>query len=95
MKARAKAMASGLEPELSVVVDVLFPIAAITEAAKEFRVKFPGTPPQLCVETFGNIQRKQLVKRNYKFPILASMHSIHRRWVGRPRVPRLQFCASR
>ena len=38
MKARAKGMASGLEPELSAVVDVLFPIAAITEAAKEFRV---------------------------------------------------------
>src|SRR6202035_3550568 len=44
MKARAKGMAAGLEPELSVVVDVLSPIAAITEAAKEFREKFPGTP---------------------------------------------------
>ena len=53
MKARAKGMASGLEPELSVVVDVLFPIAAITEAAKEFRVKFPGTPLRLYVEALG------------------------------------------
>jgi len=42
MKARARGMASGLEPELSVVVDVLFPIAAITDAAKEFRVRFPA-----------------------------------------------------
>jgi DNA-binding transcriptional LysR family regulator len=33
MKARAKGMASGLEPELSVVVDVFFPITAMTEAA--------------------------------------------------------------
>src|ERR1700733_10428703 len=53
MKARAKGMTSGLEPELSVVVDVLFPIAAITEAAKEFRVKFPGTPLRLYVEALG------------------------------------------
>ena len=53
MKARAKGMATGLEPELSVVVDVLFPIAAITEAAKEFRVKFPGTPLRLYVEALG------------------------------------------
>jgi DNA-binding transcriptional LysR family regulator len=53
MKARAKGMASGLEPELSVVVDVLFPIAAITEAAKEFREKFPGTPLRLYVEALG------------------------------------------
>jgi DNA-binding transcriptional LysR family regulator len=53
MKARAKGMAAGLEPELSVVVDVLFPIAAITEAAKEFREKFPGTPLRLFVEALG------------------------------------------
>jgi len=53
MKARAKGMASGLEPELSAVVDVLFPIAAITEAAKEFRERFPGTPLRLYVEALG------------------------------------------
>jgi DNA-binding transcriptional LysR family regulator len=53
MKARARGMASGLEPELSVVVDVMFPIAAITEAAKEFRIKFPGTPLRLFVEALG------------------------------------------
>jgi len=53
MKARAKGMASGLEPELSVVVDVLFPIKAITEAAKDFREKFSGTPLRLYVEALG------------------------------------------
>src|SRR5258708_12122015 len=49
MKARAKGMASGLEPELSVVVDVFFPIAPITEAAKGFRERFPGIPLRLFV----------------------------------------------
>ena len=53
LKARARGMASGLEPELSVVVDVMFPIQAITESAKEFRVKFPGTPLRLFVEALG------------------------------------------
>ena len=53
LKARAKGIAAGLEPELSVVVDVLFPIAVITEAAKEFRVKFPATPLRLYVEALG------------------------------------------
>ena len=38
------AVAGFNEPELSVVVDVFMPIEAITSAAKEFRVKFPGTP---------------------------------------------------
>ena len=53
MKARAKGMAWGLEPELSVVVDVFFPIEAFTEAAKEFREQFPGVPLRLYVEALG------------------------------------------
>ena len=53
LKARARGMASGLEPELSVVVDVLFPLGAMTEAAKEFRIAFPGTPLRLYVEALG------------------------------------------
>jgi DNA-binding transcriptional LysR family regulator len=53
MKARAKGIAAGLEPELSVVIDVCFPIAAITEAAKEFRERFPGVPLRLFVEALG------------------------------------------
>src|SRR5258705_6047631 len=53
MKARAKGIAAGLEPELSVVVDVCFPMAAITEAAKEFRERFPGVPLRLFVQALG------------------------------------------
>ena len=55
MKARAKGISSGLEPELSAVVDVFFPIEAITAAAKEFRVLFPGTPLRLYVEALGGV----------------------------------------
>jgi DNA-binding transcriptional LysR family regulator len=53
LKARAKGMASGLEPELSAVIDVFLPIEAITEAAKEFRIRFPRTPLRLYVEALG------------------------------------------
>lgn len=53
MKARAKGMSAGVEPELSVVVDVLFPMAEITDAANEFRAQFPGTPLRLFVEALG------------------------------------------
>lgn len=53
MKARAKGMAGGLEPELSVVMDVFLPLAAVTEAAKEFRTRFPRTPLRLYVEALG------------------------------------------
>jgi DNA-binding transcriptional LysR family regulator len=53
LKARAKGISGGLESELSAVVDVLFPIAAVTESAKEFRDRFPRTPLRLYVEALG------------------------------------------
>jgi len=43
-KARAKTLASGLEPELSIVVDVIFPMDVLTEAVGLFRAAFPHTP---------------------------------------------------
>jgi DNA-binding transcriptional LysR family regulator len=60
MKARAKGMAAGVEPELSAVVDVFYPIDAIAEAAKEFRAQFPATPLRLYVEALGATYRPVL-----------------------------------
>src|SRR6476661_7243411 len=53
LKARAKGMATGLEPELSVVVDVFYPIDAITQVAKEFRQQYPGVALRIFVEALG------------------------------------------
>lgn len=53
LKARAKLMASGLETELSVVVDVFFPTALVSAAAKAFASQFPLTPLRLFVEGLG------------------------------------------
>jgi DNA-binding transcriptional LysR family regulator len=53
LKARAKGISGGLEPELSAVIDVLFPIEAISESALEFRTRFPRTPLRLYVEALG------------------------------------------
>ncbi|MBY2909956.1 LysR family transcriptional regulator [Rhizobium leguminosarum] len=53
MKARAKGIAGGLEPELAAVIDVFFPITAIAGVSHEFREKFPATPLRLYVEALG------------------------------------------
>src|SRR6266850_2810470 len=53
MKARAKGMSGGLEPELSVVIDVFYPIDAITQVAKEFRRQYPGVSLRIYVEALG------------------------------------------
>src|SRR5260370_38416804 len=46
-------MSAGLEPELSVVIDVFYPIDAITQVAKEFRQHYPGVPLRIYVEALG------------------------------------------
>jgi DNA-binding transcriptional LysR family regulator len=60
LKARAKGISGGLEPELSVVVDVLFPFEAIAESAREFRDRFPRTPLRLFVEALGGAYKPVL-----------------------------------
>lgn len=52
-KARAKSLAGGLEPELSVVVDVMFPIEALTCAIVAFQTEFSATPLRMYVEALG------------------------------------------
>jgi DNA-binding transcriptional LysR family regulator len=54
-KARAKGLAGGLEPELSVVVDVLFPMTTLTRAVSAFQAAFPATPLRLYVEALGAV----------------------------------------
>ena len=53
LKARAKGMAAGLEPELSLVIDVFYPMDAITQVAKEFRQHYPGVSLRIYVEALG------------------------------------------
>src|SRR5258707_12989256 len=54
-KARAKGLSDGLEPELSVVVDVMFPLEQLTCAVAAFQVEFPATPLTLYVEALGAV----------------------------------------
>jgi DNA-binding transcriptional LysR family regulator len=54
-KARARMLAGGLEPELAVAVDVMFPIATLTDAVKAFHQQFPATPLRLYVEAMGAV----------------------------------------
>ena len=54
-KAQAAGLAAGLEAELSVVVDVLFPSQALTCAVVAFQAEFPATPLRLYVEALGAV----------------------------------------
>jgi DNA-binding transcriptional LysR family regulator len=56
LKARAKGMAGGLEPELSVAVDVMFPEAAITDTVAAFQKEFPRTLLRFDIESSAVIE---------------------------------------
>jgi DNA-binding transcriptional LysR family regulator len=55
-KARAKSFAGGLEPELSVAVDVMFPPAPFTAAVLAFQQKFPSTLLRFDIESSAVVE---------------------------------------
>ena len=60
MKARAKGIAGGLEAELSAVIDVFFPIGAVSDVAHAFHAQFSCTPLRLYVEALGGAMQPVL-----------------------------------
>lgn len=74
-KSKARAIAQGLEPELSVVVDVMYPMASLTAAIGEFRDAFPHTPLRLYVEALGAVMRPVL-DRECRLGISGSMPAV-------------------
>jgi DNA-binding transcriptional LysR family regulator len=59
-RAKAKSMADGLEPELTAVIDVMYPMQALTRAVGGFRESFPHTPLRLYVEALGGVVKHVL-----------------------------------
>src|ERR1700692_3125749 len=55
-KARAKSLAGGLEPELSIAVDVMFPDATFTRAVAAFQKEFPATLLRFDVESSAVVE---------------------------------------
>jgi DNA-binding transcriptional LysR family regulator len=62
-KARAKGLASGLETELSLVVDAMFPVTVLASAVAAFQVKFPLIPLRLYVEIWEAVADPVLDRR--------------------------------
>jgi len=71
-KARARAMREGLEPELSVAMDVMYPMAALTRAATHSRKTYPHTPLRLYVEVLGGVI-KPVLDRKCSIGVIGSL----------------------
>jgi DNA-binding transcriptional LysR family regulator len=71
-KARARAMREGLEPELSVAMDVMYPMEALTRAATHSRKTYPHTPLRLYVEVLGGVI-KPVLDRKCSIGVIGSL----------------------
>jgi DNA-binding transcriptional LysR family regulator len=49
----ARSLASGLEAELTIVLDSMFPMRPVVDALKAFTEKFPTVPPRVYVQALG------------------------------------------
>ena len=50
---QARSLARGLEPELSIALDPMFPMPIVVEALKAFSDRFPSVPPRVHVRSLG------------------------------------------
>ena len=71
-KAKAKGMAEGLEAELAIVVDVMFPIERLATAILAYRDTFPDTPLRIHVEALGAVLQP-LIERRCTVGIMGSL----------------------
>ena len=62
-KLRARGLSDGLEPELSVAIDVMFPTELLTRAVTDFQMAFPDTPLRIDVEAMGAVLQPVLDRR--------------------------------
>jgi DNA-binding transcriptional LysR family regulator len=60
LKARAKGLSGGLEPDLSVVTDAMFPMAPFLGAVSAFHQQFATTALRLYVESWGAVAQQVL-----------------------------------
>jgi len=60
MRSRAKALGQGLEPEVSIVVDIMFPTCLLVRILESFQQEFPTVSLRLHTEALGAVT--QLVK---------------------------------
>jgi DNA-binding transcriptional LysR family regulator len=63
LKAHARNLAGDLEPELSVVFDVMFPQQILTDMARAFAQAFPVTPLRIYIEALGAVAQSVLDRR--------------------------------
>src|SRR5215469_52697 len=94
LKAHAKNLAGGLEPELSIAIDVMFPMSTLTIAVSDFHAAFPMTPLRLYAENLGAVIQPVL-DGNCTLAVLGTLALVPPQFAQEPllRVPLVQVAS--
>ena len=85
LRAKARGMLQGLEPELHLVLDVLFPQARVVDALTAFTATFPTVAMNLHVEALGAVTKMVLDRKaalGVSGPLAAGADGLERTSVG-------------
>jgi DNA-binding transcriptional LysR family regulator len=74
LRSFASELAGGVETELSVALDALFPTAAVTRTVTAFRARFPNTPLRVYVDVLGALL-ELVAERRCAFAIVGTLPS--------------------
>lgn len=83
--ARTRGLQQGLEPELSLVLDVMIPAGCIAGILREFQSTFPTVPLRLNIEALGAVVAMVMEERaslGISGPAVAKSRGLDRRYLG-------------
>jgi DNA-binding transcriptional LysR family regulator len=75
LKSEAQAMSKGLEPELALVADVMFPLDTMGRLLKSFHESFPTVTVRFFVETLGGVA-DLILNRTCALGVLATLPGV-------------------
>jgi len=90
LRSQARAIAAGLEPELRIVLDAVWPMGAFATVLSEFRTRFPTVGIRLHVEALGGVVEK-VMDGTCDLGVLATMPELPAGLIGRTLRPVLMI----
>jgi DNA-binding transcriptional LysR family regulator len=72
LHARAAGLRDGLEPELAIVIDVMYPVPRLARVLGDFRERFPTVTMRVGVEVLGAVA-EHVMNGRAKFGVIGSM----------------------
>ncbi len=75
LKAHARNLAGGLEPEVAIVLDTMFPMSLLATVAQGLAAEFPHTPLRVYFEALGSVAQA-VIDRRCSIGVIVTLQTI-------------------